>query len=125
MQLAAFDIKPAHFGRAPRDDDRAIIILGQALQPRASVHSIANGGDDPTVCLPASVRDDLDPSDFHAVVDGIQLALPWRRKRIRSFNSAKLFRVVISSRLEAIRHMITRRLRALSLPLLPPTKETN
>src|SRR5258708_38043788 len=46
MQLAAFDIKAGHVGRPSRDNDRAIIFLGQALQPFASVHGIAYGRDD-------------------------------------------------------------------------------
>src|SRR5258708_30232811 len=45
MQLAAFDIKAGHVGRPSRHNDRAIIFLGQALQPFASVHGIADGGD--------------------------------------------------------------------------------
>src|SRR6516165_3684195 len=46
MQLAAFDIKARHVGRPSRHNDRTIIFLGQALQPFASVHGIAYGGDD-------------------------------------------------------------------------------
>src|SRR5260370_1381747 len=46
MQLAAFDIKAGHVGRPSRHNDRAIIFLGQALQPFASVHGIAYGGGD-------------------------------------------------------------------------------
>jgi hypothetical protein len=45
MRLAAFHVEAGHFGRAPRHDDWAIILLGQALQPRARVHRFANGGD--------------------------------------------------------------------------------
>jgi hypothetical protein len=43
MQLAAFDIKAGYFGRTPRHDDRAIIILRQALQERASVDRFTDG----------------------------------------------------------------------------------
>jgi hypothetical protein len=46
MQLAALDIKAGHVGRPSRHNDRAIIFLGQALQPFASVHGIAYGRDD-------------------------------------------------------------------------------
>jgi hypothetical protein len=40
------DIKAGHVGRPSRHNDRAIIFLGQALQPFASVHGIAYGRDD-------------------------------------------------------------------------------
>src|SRR3977135_2017310 len=46
MQLATFEIEAGHVGRAPRDDDPAIVFLGQALQTRARIHRFANGGND-------------------------------------------------------------------------------
>src|SRR4029077_4311459 len=46
MQLATFGIEASRFSRTSRHDDWAIIFLGQALQSRASVHRVANGGDD-------------------------------------------------------------------------------
>jgi hypothetical protein len=46
MQFATFDIEASHVGRAPRDDDPAIVFLSQALQTGACIHRFANGGND-------------------------------------------------------------------------------
>ena len=46
MQPTAFNIEAGHLGRTARQDDRAIILLGEALQPRTGVHGVANGSDD-------------------------------------------------------------------------------
>ena len=38
MQFTAFDVEASHFCRAPRHGGRAIVFLGQALQPGTCVH---------------------------------------------------------------------------------------
>src|ERR1700686_1134133 len=45
-KIAAGDIEPPRLGRGPRHDQHAIEFLGQAFQPRAGVHRVADGGDD-------------------------------------------------------------------------------
>src|SRR6202034_3807812 len=44
LELATADIEPGKLSGALRDHGDAIVVLGQALQPRAGIHRIADGG---------------------------------------------------------------------------------
>ena len=45
-QLSTAQIEAGQRGRVPRHDDRTIILLGHAFEPRAGIHCIPDRGDD-------------------------------------------------------------------------------
>jgi hypothetical protein len=46
QKLMTGDIQSGKRGRLLRDDGDAVIVLGQAFEPRAGIHRVADGGDD-------------------------------------------------------------------------------
>ena len=66
VELVGFQIKSGSFCGTPRENENAVIVLGQAFESRGRVHGISDRGDDLRTRWPHSTDDGFPEMDAHA-----------------------------------------------------------